>query len=196
MAAFASCVHEHPLVNYHRETGDARPVMISDFLSRQDFHRLSLYSEYFRCISVEYQIAVGLPSTGPAIIGIALNRAAKDFTEHERDLLSVIHLPLMTALQRAQQRQRAREAISSALTDLTDREIRVLRLAALGRTNNAIAHALDISPRTVAKHLEHIYRKLDVNSRTSAVFAALTDSPYPAGAGRRRAATSSQGQGR
>ena len=59
----------------------------------------------------------------------------------------------------------------------TDREIRVLNLAALGRTNNAIAHALDISPRTVAKHLEHIYRKLDVNSRTSAVFAALGDRP-------------------
>ena len=49
----------------------------------------------------------------------------------------------------------------------------VLRLAALGRTNTAIAHALDVSPRTVAKHLEHIYRKLDVSSRTSAVFTAL-----------------------
>jgi DNA-binding CsgD family transcriptional regulator len=49
-----------------------------------------------------------------------------------------------------------------------------LRLAALGRTNSAIARALDVSPRTVAKHLEHIYRKLDVTSRTSAVFAALT----------------------
>jgi DNA-binding CsgD family transcriptional regulator len=59
-------------------------------------------------------------------------------------------------------------------SDLTDREARILRLAALGRTNSAIAHALDISPRTVAKHLEHIYRKLDVTSRTSAVFAALT----------------------
>jgi DNA-binding CsgD family transcriptional regulator len=60
------------------------------------------------------------------------------------------------------------------LTDLTAREMRVLRLAALGRTNSAIARALDVSPRTVAKHLEHIYRKLDVTSRTSAVFAALT----------------------
>jgi DNA-binding CsgD family transcriptional regulator len=87
----------------------------------------------------------------------------------------------MTALERARQRQRAREGLATAtsgaltgLADLTDREIRILRLAALGRTNSAIAHALDISPRTVAKHLEHIYRKLDVTSRTSAVFAALT----------------------
>ena len=181
VAAFAAYVHEHPLVNHYRETGDARPITISDFLSRQDFHRLNLYGEYFRWIPVEYQIAFGLPAVGPEIIGIALNRAGSDFTEDERDLLNVIRIPLMTALERARNRQRAREglatATSGALADpagLTDREIRILRLAALGNTNSSIAHALDISPRTVAKHLEHIYRKLDVNSRTSAVFAALT----------------------
>jgi DNA-binding CsgD family transcriptional regulator len=177
VAAFAAYVHEHPLANYHRETGDGQPVMISDFLSRHDFHRLDLYSEYFRCFPVEYQIAFGLPSASTEIIGIALNRAEKDFTEYDRNLLSVIHYPLTTALQRARQRQCARTAASGALADLTDREVRVLNLAALGRTNSAIAHALDISPRTVAKHLEHIYRKLDVNSRTSAVFAALADRP-------------------
>jgi DNA-binding CsgD family transcriptional regulator len=181
VAAFAAYVHEHPLANHYRKTGDARPVMISDFLSRQDFHRLNLYGEYFRWIPVEYQIAFGLPAAGSEIIGIALNRAGSDFTEDERDLLNVIRVPLMTALERARQRQRARESLAAAtsgafagLADLTDREIRILRLAALGRTNSAIAHALDISPRTVAKHLENIYRKLDVNSRTSAVFAALT----------------------
>ena len=181
MAAFACYVHEHPLANYHRETGDAHPVMISDFLSRRDFHRLNLYGEYFRSIPVEYQIAFGLPAAGPETIGIALNRAGSDFTEDERDLLGVIRVPLMTALERARQRQRAREGLAAAtsgalagLTDLTDREVRVLRLAALGRTNSAIARTLDVSPRTVAKHLEHIYRKLDVTSRTSAVFAALT----------------------
>ena len=176
-AAFAAYVHEHPLVNYHRETGDARPVMISDFLSCRDFHRLDLYNEYFRGIPVEYQIAFRLPTTSPEVIGIALNRVQRDFTEYERDLLSAIHYPLATALQRARQRECARQATMGALADLTDQEARILRLAAHGRTNNAIAHALDISPRTVAKHLEHIYRKLDVNSRTSAVFAALTDRP-------------------
>jgi DNA-binding CsgD family transcriptional regulator len=155
--------------------------MISDFLSRQGFHRLNLYGEYFRWIPVEYQIAFGLPAAGSEIIGIALNRAGSDFTEDERALLNVIRVPLMTALERARQRQCAREGLATAtsgavagLADLTDGEMRVLRLAALGRTNSAIARALDVSPRTVAKHLEHIYRKLDVTSRTSAVFAALT----------------------
>lgn len=178
-AAFAAYVHEHPLVNYYRETGDAGPVMISDFLSRQDFQRLNLYVEYFRWIPVEYQIAFGLPVAGPEIVGISLNRTERDFTEDDRGLLSAVCFPLMRALQRARQRRRAREglatATSGALADLTDREVRVLRLAALGRTNSAIARALDISPRTVAKHLEHIYRKLDVTSRTSAVLAAMTD---------------------
>ena len=184
VAAFVAYVHEHPLANHYRKTGDARPIMMSDFLSRQDFHRLNLYGEYFRWIPVEYQIAFGLPAAGSAIIGIALNRAESDFTEDERDLLNVIRAPLTTALERARQRQRAREGLAAAtsgafpgLADLTDREIRILRLAALGRTNSAIAHVLDISPRTVAKHLEHIYRKLDVTSRTSAVFAALTGRP-------------------
>jgi DNA-binding CsgD family transcriptional regulator len=181
VAAFAAYVHEHPLANYYRETGDARPIMISDFLSRRDFHRLNLYGEYFRWIPVEYQIAFGLRAAGSEIIGIALNRAESDFTEDERDLLSVIRVPLMTALERARQRQRARGGLATVtsgalagLPGLTDREIRILRLAAAGRTNSAIAHALDISPRTVAKHLENIYRKLDVTSRTSAVFAAMT----------------------
>src|SRR5271169_6735484 len=114
VAAFAAYVHEHPLANHYRETGDARPIMISDFLSRQDFHRLNLYGEYFRWIPVEYQIAFGLRAAGSEIIGIALNRAGSDFTEDERDLLSVIRVPLMTALERARQRQRAREGLATA----------------------------------------------------------------------------------
>lgn len=51
---------------------------------------------------------------------------------------------------------------------LTEQELRVLELVAVGRTNQAIAHVLRISPRTVAKHLEHAYRKLDVPNRAAA----------------------------
>ncbi len=55
-----------------------------------------------------------------------------------------------------------------SLAALTEQELRVLELVAAGRTNQAIAHLLRISPRTVAKHLEHAYRKLNVSNRAAA----------------------------
>ncbi|WP_026454732.1 response regulator transcription factor, partial [Saccharomonospora iraqiensis] len=56
---------------------------------------------------------------------------------------------------------------------LTVRERQVVGLVARGRTNDAIAHELAVSPRTVAKHLEHVYRKLEVAGRAAAVARLL-----------------------
>lgn len=63
--------------------------------------------------------------------------------------------------------------ISAALTDLTQREIEVLRLVARGMSNTEVAGALVISPQTVNVHLRSIYRKLDVSSRTAAARLAI-----------------------
>jgi PAS domain S-box-containing protein len=56
---------------------------------------------------------------------------------------------------------------------LTPRELEVLRLAADGVSGPAIAEALEISPATVKTHFEHIYGKLGVSDRASAVAVAL-----------------------
>jgi DNA-binding NarL/FixJ family response regulator len=73
-----------------------------------------------------------------------------------------------------------RQAVSGRPTEatdqietLTDRELDVLRLAARGLTNRAIGRELSISHRTVQGHLQSIYGKLGVNSRTEAVTEAL-----------------------
>jgi DNA-binding CsgD family transcriptional regulator/signal transduction histidine kinase len=57
--------------------------------------------------------------------------------------------------------------------ELTTREIEVLALVADGLTNKAIASRLHVSARTVNFHLDNIYSKLGVSSRTEAVVIAL-----------------------
>lgn len=59
------------------------------------------------------------------------------------------------------------------LEELHDRELEVLKLAAKGMTNRAIADDLFISERTVQTHFANIFRKLNVGSRTEAVLRAL-----------------------
>ncbi len=58
------------------------------------------------------------------------------------------------------------------LPKLTDREGEVLLWVARGKTNRDIADILGMSPRTVAKHMEHIFEKLGVETRTAAAGAA------------------------
>lgn len=57
-------------------------------------------------------------------------------------------------------------------TSLTPRELEVLKLVAAGSSNRAIGKVLFLSEATVKSHLVHIYDKLGVRSRTSAVAAA------------------------
>jgi DNA-binding NarL/FixJ family response regulator len=60
------------------------------------------------------------------------------------------------------------------LEGLTDREIEILNYAARGLTNKQIGTALFISARTVQGHLQNVYQKYHVATRTEAVTAALT----------------------
>ena len=56
---------------------------------------------------------------------------------------------------------------------LTTREAEILMWVSRGKTNRDIGMILDSSPRTVNKHLEHIFEKLGVTTRSAAVSKAL-----------------------
>jgi predicted ATPase/DNA-binding CsgD family transcriptional regulator len=88
---------------------------------------------------------------------------------------------------------KAREVASLSIPDhspvlrpqsgLTPRELEVLRLIAHGQSNRKIALALFVSERTVERHIENLYRKLDVHNRVAAVETArrrqLLPNPTP-----------------
>lgn len=57
---------------------------------------------------------------------------------------------------------------------LTSREVEVLRLVAAGKTNRMIAGDLDISEKTVARHVSNIFTKLGLSSRAAATAYAYT----------------------
>ena len=64
----------------------------------------------------------------------------------------------------------AASATSGAATlGLTDRQLDIARLVAAGLTNAAIAEKLQISPRTVTSHLDHVYTRLGISSRAALV---------------------------
>jgi len=56
---------------------------------------------------------------------------------------------------------------------VTEREADVLRLLVEGKTNQEIAAALVISDKTVKRHLDNIFARLGVSSRTAAATLAV-----------------------
>ena len=64
-------------------------------------------------------------------------------------------------------------SVFSEDSKLTPREFEILAWLSQGKTNAEIGLALSISPRTVKKHLEHIYGKMQIHRRSAAVARSL-----------------------
>ena len=75
----------------------------------------------------------------------------------------------MAALGESVARRLGRRAAADATGGgLSRRELEVVRLVAVGRTNREIAQELFLSPRTVDMHVRNLLRKLDCRSRVEA----------------------------
>ena len=89
-----------------------------------------------------------------------------DFSERDRALLTLLRPHLHRAYLDAERRRHP-------VPQLTPRQTGLLHLVAAGYTNTQIARRLGISEGTVRTHLEHIYGRLEVTSRTAAVTCAF-----------------------
>jgi DNA-binding CsgD family transcriptional regulator len=92
--AWASVMHEHPVVAHHERTRSSVVVKLSDFLSSRQLHNLALYSEHYGPLGrIEDSLNFPLTSEG-TIHGIGLHRASR-FTDREQALLEFLRLHLI-----------------------------------------------------------------------------------------------------
>jgi len=149
-------------------------LMISDFISDRQFRSGGLYAEICKPLGVRAVMKVFLPSGGATGASFVFDTTRSRFTDTDRLALQRL-IPYLVQLRRNAHARKAyltlldsAAAARTRLQRLTSRERVVLARAAVGETNAMIAQALFIGPGTVRKHLEHIFDKLEVRTRTEA----------------------------
>jgi DNA-binding CsgD family transcriptional regulator len=160
---------------YPDRTGDLRTVIkIADFYSQRQWHGTGMYADLYRPQGMEHELMLTLPAdpggaSGPGrTLRLFLFRGpGSDFSEADRALLTLLRPHLHQAYLDAERRRHP-------LPELTQRHRQLLDLLADGLTNAQIARRLGLSEGTVRTHLQHLYRRMGVSSRTAAVTRALS----------------------
>ncbi|MGL5859346.1 MAG: helix-turn-helix transcriptional regulator [Angustibacter sp.] len=182
VAGFRAAAREHPVFAAHRGGRVRRgtPVAISDVVDARSFRRTLLYQDFYRPRGTADQLlcVIGLDAWRGTIL--TFNRSRLGFTARDRDVVELIAPHVHRALERGRRRRaqdaqaraddRTRQDVDWAMGrvgSLTVRELDVARRVTDGATDREVAAGLGISHRTVQKHLEQVYRKLDLTNRTS-----------------------------
>jgi DNA-binding CsgD family transcriptional regulator len=155
--------------SYPDRSGDLRSITkISDFYSARQWHGTGMYRDCLRG-EIEHEMMVCLPAgPGRSVRLIFFRGAGADFSERDRGLLALLRPHLHEAY-------RAAERTRCGVPELTRRQRELLHLVADGYTNAQIGRRLGLAEGTVRKHLENIFAKLQVSTRTAAVIKAFPD---------------------
>ena len=160
----------HPILQWFAVTGDTRAMTLGRVPeSVASAESRGLVRELLTEYDAEQQLSIPVCLDGPEHRAYVLSRADEDFSDEDLELARRIQ-PLLEVLDRQSRIVEQRRV--AAADGLTGRELATLALLTDGLTAVAIAHRLEVSPRTVHKHLEHLYRKLGVRDRLQAVLVA------------------------
>ena len=177
-----------PLIRWYAVTGSNAPQILGRVpRSVAGREMCTEWSEFARPFGITHQLALPL-RVGAGVEAYVVSRPDDDYADADAELATLV-LPALAALVRQHRVLRdvpAEQYDCAYGIRLTRREFAVLRLLGEGLTAQAIARRLRTSPRTVHKHLEHLYRKLGVRDRLMAVQRArdaglLTVPPEPGG---------------
>jgi len=132
-----------------------------------------IYKSWMKPMNVYYSLGSTIVANGRIYGSITLFRSKDtgDFSDEEIDILSIInkHINKRFSEQYPNGFSKKGIDISDGLREkflLSQREDEVIKLIIQGLSNTEIAHKLFISDNTVKKHINSIYSKIGVNTRT------------------------------
>ena len=158
--------------SYPSISGDQRTITtISDFYAQREYHHTGMYTDVLGPQGVEHEAMLCLTAPpGHSRRLLFVRGPAPDFDERDRLLLALLRPHLNELYQQLQLRRRNAPG-------LTARQQQLLQLVARGYSNSDIARELVVTTATVRKHLENIFQRLHVTSRTAAVARAFPPGP-------------------
>jgi len=171
-ACFDRFFFEHPLVRYHAVVRGRGAHRISDSVPFARFRQRALYSEYYRRIGIDHAMALPLHVDDRTLVSFVLNRKHRDFSDRDREVLDLAQTTLA-----ALHRRFGCAGGEGTRRMLTPREREVMRWLGAGKSDRDIGEIVGCSHRTVQKHLQRIYDKLGVETRTAAVVRWLGPPP-------------------
>lgn len=171
-ACFDRHFSTHPLVRYHACERGVGAHRISDSIPFARFRESELFSDYYRRIGIDHVVALPIFVDDRTLVSFVLNRRRRDFSDRERELLDLAG-PTLRGLYRTFSRHGVGPALAGLAASLTKREGEVLEWLSAGKTDRDIAAILGCSHRTVQKHLQRVYDKLGVETRTAAAMRWL-----------------------
>lgn len=173
LEVFDRYFYDHPLVREHGRNPMAVTRRIQDLIQGSEFERTPLFNDYYRAIRIDHVMAVPIHVDRHILVSFVVNRSKRGFSGRDLERVEVIRPHLGHLYRLSAQTTRNDDPLAEIETPLTAREREVLDWLGAGKTDKDIAAILTISPRTVQKHLQRIYEKLGVETRTAAVMRSI-----------------------
>lgn len=190
----AAQARAHPLGQYYATTSDHSPVRLTDLMAAGWTLDDDAHDAMVALGITEHQMTVPCDTRRGDFDGWVV-MDSNGFSDDDLARLTDLHA-LLVGLDRHISLFAAAAGLGVPSPEtapaLTPRERVVLELLARGSTAEGVAARLAISPRTVHKHQEHLYRKLGACDRLSAVLAAQRLGMLPAGESGRAASLSAR----
>lgn len=205
LPGFNVMFHQHPGFAAYRggQMALGTSTVLSDLADLRSLRRLPLYVDYYEPNMIRDQMFCLISQSGQQGAVLSFDRANRGFFHRDRAVGDLIKPHLIQAVARRRRVASLSAAVRSLgrhanqieqagprLSLLTSREREVVEQLVGGLTDREIARSLVISPRTVHKHLESIYRKVAVRNRASLIglIHQANDDPPPPNTPRRREA--------